>query len=125
MRRPNLSRSRFARLLASGLVVLALLGNGLAWAQGSVPATADCCAGKMAAGHAHANPCEQGKKSPCPTAGDGCDDQCLARCAANAALPPLASTAIAPRADAQPLRHDRTGLTRAAPAPDLRPPIAA
>ena len=118
-------RSRFARLLASVLVVASLLGNGLALAQG--PATAvkkECCAEKMA--HKHATPgCAQAG-DPCPAPGGHCDDQCLLQCQSIVVLPmlvgmspvgDLAHVALPPL-----FAHPRPS---ADPGPDLRPPISA
>lgn len=117
-------RSRFARLLASLLVVVALVGNGLALDQASAaPARKGCC--EHMTGHkAAADGCEQGG-TPCPTPGTGCDDQCLSRVPATAVLP-----MFAPGMPARVLGSSvLTGLSvserpTADPGPGLRPPIS-
>lgn len=69
-------RSKPVRLLASLLVMMAILCNGIGLAQAqSAMAKKDCCA--EMAGH---------KKSPAPHCEEtksphmGCDDECMARC---------------------------------------------
>ena len=66
-------RTRRFRLLASLLVMMAILCNGIGLAQAhSAIAKKDCCAEMM------------GKKmspdKPCPIPDKVCDDQCMARC---------------------------------------------
>jgi hypothetical protein len=118
-------RSRFARLLASVLVVAALLGNGLAMAQGpTTPAKKECCAEKMAHKHATAGCAQAG--DPCPTPSVHCDDQCLLQCQAIVVLPMLVGMSplgdLAQAALPPLFTHQRPS---ADPGPDLRPPISA
>lgn len=118
-------RSRFARLLASGLVVVSLLGNSWALAQvPAMPVKNECCAGIMAHDHA-TDGCEESGR-PAPPAGSDCDDRCLVQCQSTVVLPMV--VAMAPVGDlAQvalpPLFAGQRPL--ADPGPDLRPPISA
>ena len=126
MRKPfHPLRSRFARLLASVLVVAALLGNGLALGQVSAAlAKKDCCDQMM--GHqVVAGDNEQGGK-PCPTPSPGCDGQCLSVCQASVVLPMIAldlPTAALGSPVPTPLSINDRPL--ADPGPGLRPPISA
>jgi hypothetical protein len=117
-------RSRFTRLLASMLVAVSLLLNGLAAAEAaSMAAGKDCCAERMEhGGHAAAD----AHKGCPPSANDRCDDQCQMRCQLNTALPVFAISlpqmilqqTVLPLPDV---------ATWASPEPDpgLRPPIFA
>ena len=74
-------RSRRFRLLASLLVMMAILCNGIGLAQAQATVSKkDCCAvmmGKKMPSN------DMSKKSPaCPQPSTGCDDQCMARCMA-------------------------------------------
>ena len=74
------TRSRYFRLLASVLVILAILSNGIALAQTNFLATEkDCCA-EMMKGHKMLSGDMSGKVDPCASSGSACDDQCMARC---------------------------------------------
>ena len=113
-------RSRRFRLLASLLVMMAILCNGIGLAQAhSMAAKKDCCAemigGKMAC---HA---------PCSASDKNCDDQCMARCmGTNGVLfsmqltisPNVLISALLPKTEA-------TEHSLATCGPDLRPPIFA
>lgn len=71
-------RTRYFRLLASMLVMLAILSNGIALAQTDfLPAEKDCCAemmnGKMST---------DDMSDSCPPSNAACDDQCMLRCLA-------------------------------------------
>ena len=118
-------RSPFTRLLACGLVALALLVNGMAIAQAASDSTqADCCAG-MAAQHGDDMPCH-GSGNPCPATGSDCDGQCLARCQGNTALPVSAVPApgFFQRQVTQPVLTAHA-FSSPPPSPRLRPPISA
>lgn len=118
-------RTPFARLLASVLVALALLVNGMAIAQAAgTSAQADCCAG-MAGQHGDDNPCHD-SGNPCPATGSDCDEQCLARCQGNTALPVSAATppGLFQRDVAQLVTIARA-FSSPPPSPGLRPPISA
>ena len=75
----HILRTRRFRLLASLLVMMAILCNGIGLAQAhSAMAKKDCCAEMM--GHKKSpSPCADGNK-PCPSPNAKCDDQCMARC---------------------------------------------
>ena len=115
-------RSRRFRLLASLLVTLAILCNGIGLAQAhshSMPAKKDCCAEMMA--HTMAS------DKPCSLPNDSCDDQCMARCmSANGMFlsvsllfsPNILIAAFSPQAEAA--EHSLAKLS-----PGLRPPIVA
>lgn len=125
MRKPfHPLRTRFARLLASVLVVVALLGNGLALGQVSAaPAKKGCCDQMM--GHKlPAGDSNHGGK-PCPTPSPGCDEQCLLACQASVVLPmivlDLPSAALGSPV-LTPLSTSDRAL--ADPGPGLRPPIS-
>ena len=119
-------RSRFARLLASTLVVASLLGNGLAVAQAqSVPTKKPCCAEQMSHLSGQQGHCDDAGK-PCPTPSTNCDDQCLAWCQSNVTLPNLAVVMLAQdssRLVLPPVSAEEQPLTD--PGPGLRPPISA
>ena len=69
-------RSKPLRLLASLLVMMAILCNGIGLAQAqSAMAKKDCCA-EMTGHKKTASPCCEETKSPHTS----CDDQCMARC---------------------------------------------
>ena len=110
------------RLLASWLVMLSLVGNGLAVAAPSYPTAAahDCCAGKHAAAGAD---CARGGK-PCPADAGTCSATCLAR-AANVPLPMPAAVALAPIATIAPTHPAAHLRNLTEPGPGLRPPISA
>ena len=78
----RLLRSRRFRLLASLLVMVAILCNGIGLAQAHVmDANENCCAEMM--GHVKSmSHCDEDAKSP----HQGCDDQCMARCMSTTAL---------------------------------------
>lgn len=115
-------RARRFRLLASLLVMLAILCNGIGLAQAhahSMPAKKDCCAEMMA----H----KMSMEKPCSLPNDNCDDQCMARCmSANGVLfsvsfsfsPNILISIFSPRPDAA--EHSLAKL-----GPGLRPPIFA
>ena len=72
-------RARYFRLLASTLVMLAILSNGIALAQTDFLATEkDCCAEMK--GHKMSSDDMSDKADSCPSSGSACDDQCMARC---------------------------------------------
>ena len=72
-------RSRYFRLLASTLVMLAILSNGIALAQTDFSATEkDCCAEMK--GHKMSSDDMSDKADSCPSSDNTCDDQCMARC---------------------------------------------
>lgn len=109
-------RSRLCRLLASSVLAMALLVNGMGMAH-AVPAPAkhDCC-GQMA-GHA-------GGK-PCPAPDSRCDEQCLMRCQATSVLPMPAMGVATVSASDPLLPAPGAGLLPLADAgPALRPPIS-
>jgi hypothetical protein len=118
-------RSRVVRLLASVLVVVTLVGNGLALGQLSAAlAKKDCC--DQMTGHKVAtSTCDEQGGKPCPTPGPGCDDQCLSRAQPNVVLPAFAL-------DLPYSEHASSLLTTlsisdrplADPGPGLRPPIS-
>ena len=118
-------RSRFIRLLASVLVVAALLGNGLAMAQTqSMMAGHGGCAEMSSPGH-HGHCCDKGGK-PCPVPHASCDDQCMFRCQSSAVLAlTVLAVPVSDRAQAllPPLSPSET--PPAVIAPGLRPPISA
>ena len=72
-------RSRYFRLLACTLVMLAILSNGIALAQTDfLPVENDCCAEMM--GHEVSSDDMADKADSCPLSDSACDDQCMARC---------------------------------------------
>lgn len=72
-------RSRYFRLLASTLVMLAILSNGIALAQTDfLAAEKDCCA-EMMNGNMSSDDMSD-KADSCPSSDNTCDDQCMARC---------------------------------------------
>ena len=115
-------RSRRFRLLASLLVVMAILCNGIGLAQAhshSMSAKKDCCAEMMDA--------KMASPPPCSTPDKNCDDLCMARCmSANGVLfsvslmfsPNVLITVFSPRTEAT--EHSLAKL-----GPGLRPPIFA
>ena len=115
-------RSPRFRLLASLLVMLAILCNGIGLAQAhshSMPVEKDCCAEMMAN--------KMSPDTPCSQPGDNCDDQCMARCMnANGILfsIPLAISAnsLVTRVLSQPNVPEHAPATFG---PGLRPPISA
>ena len=118
-------RSRFARLLASVLVVGSLLVNGLALAQApSAPTKHHDCAEMMGAQH-HGDCCADDRQ-PCRGPSASCDDQCMFRCQSAAVLPLLVPTLLAdnlPGSVLAPLPMNERPPAILAPA--LRPPISA
>jgi hypothetical protein len=118
-------RSRLTRLLASMLVAVSLLLNGLAAAEAaSMAAGKDCCAERMGHG-GHAAATDEHKGCP-PSANDRCDDQCQMRCQVNTALPVFA--VALPRMILQQTVLPLPGVAAWAlpePEPGLRPPIFA
>lgn len=118
-------RTPFARSLASVLVALALLVNGMAIAQAaSAPMKDDCCAG-MAGQRGDQAPCHE-SGNPCTPSGNDCDDQCLARCQGSTALPSMAAPLPASfqRQSGQLVLIARA-FSSPPPDPGLRPPISA
>ncbi|OGT59585.1 MAG: hypothetical protein A3E01_05565 [Gammaproteobacteria bacterium RIFCSPHIGHO2_12_FULL_63_22] len=114
-----------ARWLATALVTLALLVNGMAIAHAATaPMKDDCCAG-MAGQHGDQAPCHE-SGNPCAPSGQDCDDQCLARCQASTPLPPAipALPGYFQRQSAQPAAIARA-FSSPPPSPGLRPPISA
>ena len=116
----HILRTRRFRLLASLLVMMAILCNGIGLAQAhSAMAKKDCCA-EMAGHKKSAPPCCEETKSPHA----GCDDQCMARCmSANGILsvpfairPSVLVTATLPQ-----LKTTEHSLAELGPG--LRPPI--
>ncbi len=72
-------RSRYFRLLASTLVMLAILSNGIALAQTDfLSAEKDCCA-EMMSGNMSSDDMSD-KADSCPSSDNTCDVQCMARC---------------------------------------------
>jgi len=116
-------RTRHFRLLASLLVMMAILCNGIGLVQAqSAMAKKDCCAEMK--GHKMPSH-DMGKKDPpCPQSSSGCDDQCMARCmSANGILsvpftirPSVLVTATLPQLKTT--EHSVAELS-----PVLRPPI--
>ena len=119
-------RTRFARLLASVLVIGTLLGNGMVVAQAQpAPAKEHCCAERMGHSGTHKGGCDEGRQ-PCPAPSASCSDQCLVRCQSNIAMPVFAFVLPARYAGhpVLPLASaDERPLTD--PGPGLRPPISA
>lgn len=118
-------RSRLNRLLATVLVTMALLVNGVAVAQAAVGAMKkDCCAEMM--GHkAKGDDCGKAGK-PCPAPSSDCEDQCLMRCQANNVLPSVAVSLPGISLPQPSLPTARAGsFISADPDPGLRPPISA
>jgi hypothetical protein len=116
-------RSRFARLLASALVVASLLGNGLALAQAAAPIKKHCCG--QATGHVARGGCADAGK-PCPTPYAACDDACPMGSTAMPALPVMAAAMIFPVPATIALPPLFAGQWPATdPGPGLRPPISA
>ena len=115
-------RPRFLRLLASLLVVVSLLGNGLALSASTMKG---CCAQMMGQHGADKGDCDQGGK-PCPSPGASCSEQCLVRCHTSLVLPVVAWTEVL-----GPGGHTRSSPVfvvdrpLADPGPGLRPPISA
>lgn len=113
-------RSRRFRLLASMLVMLAILCNGIGLAQAhSMPVKKDCCAEMMA----H----KMSMDKPCSLPDKNCDDRCMARCmSANGALfsvqLTISRSALVEGVLSQPkvAEHSLAEL-----GPGLRPPISA
>lgn len=117
-------RTPFARWLASALVTLALLVNGMAMAQAaSAPMKDDCCAGM--AGHHTDGGCHDAGTT-CPSPDSDCDDQCLARCPGNTALPAMsASLPGSFQRQPAPIVSITRAFSSPPPSPGLRPPISA
>lgn len=119
-------RSRYFRLLASTLVILAILSNGIALAQTDFLATEkDCCA-EMMKGHKMSSDNVSDKADSCPSSGSACDDQCMARCL-NAHVLLSVQLVFAPSIllkttlpQLKMAEHSRAEI-----GPDLRPPIFA
>ena len=119
------TRSRYFRLLASTLVILAILSNGIALAQTNFLATEkDCCAEMKV--HKMASDDVSDKADSCPSSGSGCDDQCMARCL-NAHVLLSVQLVFAPSIllkttlpQLKMAEHSRAEI-----GPDLRPPIFA
>lgn len=111
-------RSRRFRLLASLLVMIAILCNGIGLAQAHVmEAKKDCCAEMMGE--------KMSPDKPCPTPESDCDDQCMARCmSANGVLlsvPVMMYSSVlimTPQARFKMTEHSLADL-----GPGLRPPI--
>ena len=118
-------RSRFARLLASTLVVASLLVNGLAFAQApSAPTGKHDCA-EMMGQQQHGDCCDEGGQ-PCPAPGGDCDEQCMFRCQSTAAI--LSVVAPMPVGDGARSALAPLPATESPPTvlvPALRPPISA
>lgn len=111
-------RSQHLRLLASLLVMLAILCNGISLAQAHVmEAEKDCCAEMMGE--------KMSPDKPCPVPENDCDDQCMARCmTANGVLLSVPLTITSSVFIATPLpRFNMTQHSLAELAPGLRPPI--
>lgn len=110
-------RSRHFRLLASWLVMLAILCNGIGLAQAhSSEMKNDCCAEMMGE--------KMSPDKPCAMPDQECDDQCMARCmTANSILSvPLSFTPCDLVTTALPqLKAAEHSLTELGPG--LRPPI--
>ena len=113
-------RSRRFRLLASLLVIMAILCNGIGLAQAhATDAEKDCCAEMTGHGKSLSH-CDEGAKSPHA----GCDDQCMARCmTANALLsiPTIIASNALITSPLPRLTISEHALTE--PSPGLRPPI--
>lgn len=72
-------RIRRLRLLASMLVILAILCNSVAMAQAySIPVMQDCCP-EMTVDKMD-SPEMAGQSNSCPSTSSDCDDLCMARC---------------------------------------------
>jgi len=110
-------RSRHFRLLASLLVMMAILCNGIGLAQAhAMEAKKDCCAEMMGE--------KMSPDKPCPAQDSTCDDQCMARCmSANGLLSvPLAiSSSVLVIATLPQLKAAEHSLAEFGPG--LRPPI--
>lgn len=119
---PRTLRSRYFRLLASTLVMLAIVSNGIVLAQTQVSsqtslASKDCCAQMMGD--------ETSSNKPCSMPDNACNDQCMARCmSANGMLsvPFIISNGIAitPLPQLKIVEHALAEF-----GPGLRPPIFA
>jgi hypothetical protein len=113
-------RSKRFRLLASLLVMLAILCNGIGLAQAHAIETAkDCCAEMSGHGKAMSH-CDEESRSPHP----GCDDQCMARCMSANALLSVPLIIVSNVLIATPLPQLKTSDHFLAEfGPGLRPPI--
>ena len=110
--------SQHLRLLASLLVMLAILCNGIGLAQAHVmEAKKDCCAEMMGE--------KMSPDKPCPDPANDCDDQCMARCmSANGVLLSVPLTISSSVFITNPLlRVNMTEHSLAEFGPGLRPPI--
>lgn len=113
-------RSRRFRLLASLLVMVAILCNGIGLAQAhTMDAKQDCCA--EMAGHGESmSHCDEDAKSP----HQGCDDQCMSRCMTTNALLSVPLTIALGAFNTTPLPQLKTSEHSLAElGPGLRPPI--
>lgn len=111
-------RLRHFRLLASWLVMMAILCNGIGLAQAHVmDAKKDCCA-EMTGD-------KMSPDKPCSMPDNICDDQCMARCmSANGVLLSVPSTISSSVLITTPLpRFNVTEHSLAEIGPGLRPPI--
>lgn len=113
-------RSRRFRLLASLLVMVAILCNGIGLAQAhAMDADKDCCAEMTG----HVKPmshCDEGARSP----HQDCDDQCMARCMGATALLSVPLNVVASGLIVTPLPQLKTSdHSLAELGPGLRPPI--
>ncbi len=113
-------RSRRFRLLASLLVMMAILCNGIGLAHAhTMDAKKDCCAEMTGHGKSISH-CDEGAKSPHA----GCDDQCMARCmTANALVSTPLTFASSGLITTPPPRLTICEHSLAEFGPDLRPPI--
>lgn len=113
-------RSRRFRLLASLLVMVAILCNGIGLAQAhAMDAKQDCCAEMTGHGKSMSH-CDEGAKSPHA----GCDDQCMARCMSANALLSVPLTIASSALITTPLpRLKISEHSLAVLGPGLRPPI--
>jgi len=118
-------RSRVTRLLASVLVSMSLLVNGMGMALASSGAMKkDCCAHMMGS-HGLSGHCDHGGK-PGKAPGTDCDEQCLMRCQAANALPSFALALPVVALFDSALPESSSGAIPATESgPQLRPPISA
>ena len=110
-------RSRHFRLLASWLVILAILCNGIGLAQAHVmEAKKDCCAEMIGE--------KMSPDKPCSIPNNECDDQCMARCMSATGLlsvPPVFFSNVFAPLSLSTLNATEHSLANLGPG--LRPPI--
>lgn len=112
--------SRRFRLLASLLVMVAILCNGIGLVQAhTMDANKDCCTDMTGHGDSMSH-CDEGAESP----HQGCDDQCMARCMSTTTLLSVPLNFVSSGLIVTPLPQLKTSdHSLAERGPGLRPPI--